>query len=82
MEKVLELFHHIHHFDGKHEVHHCGGNHPGLNYTINHCKCGKHHIDKEIAKGHDWNMNEQLVKFKEKCPQGGWHVESGIFIKK
>lgn len=78
MDNILEMFHHIHHFDGKHEVHHCGGRHKGLDYTINHCKCGKHSIDKEIAVGHDWEMNEQEVRFVEICPDGGWHVESGV----
>lgn len=80
MSNILDLFHHIHHFDCEHEVHHCGGKHPDLDYNIKHCPCGKHQIDKPKAMGHDWEMNEQSVRFVEKCPQGGWHVESGGLI--
>lgn len=86
MEEVLSLFHHIHHKNGKHEVHHCGGKHkkinPILDYTIRHCICGKHAIDKAFAVGHATNELlvpiEVKIKFVEKCPDGGWHVESGI----
>ena len=88
MTDILFLFHHIHHDANEHQVHHCGGKHkeidPKVDYTIGHCACGKHSIDKEIAIGHA--VNEQLepaevkVKFLEKCPQGGWHIESGIRI--
>lgn len=80
---ILDLFHHIHHKKGKHEVHHCGGKHVEINqkldYTIKHCKCGKHSIDKKKAAGHDFNMKELEVTFSEACPYGGWHVESGRF---
>ncbi len=87
MEKILYLFHHIHHLDGKHsdgghEVHHCGGRHKDLDYNIEHCKCGKHTIDKEEAEGHDFNENSLKVKFYEKCLEGGWHIESGKIIEK
>jgi len=82
---ILSLFHHTHHKDNDHETHHCGGKHieinPKLDYNIKHCKCGKHSIDKEQAIGHatDTNLKPQpvKVKFNEKCPQGGWHIESG-----
>jgi len=81
---VLSLFHHIHH-EGKsalkHEVHHCGGEHikinPLLNYTITHCKCGKHKINVKEAIGHDVMSKKVLVVFEESCPEGGWHIESG-----
>ncbi len=89
MEKkneILSLFHHIHHFNSKHEVHHCGGKHvvgdPKLNYKIKHCKCGKHSIDKKSVLGHSTDEKlqpvEAMVEFIEICPDGGWHIESGI----
>lgn len=85
MNEILSLFHHIHHLGRKHEVHHCGGKHckidPGVNYTIRHCKCGKHSIDKKIAIGHvvngNLNKKEVKIKFTEKCHYGGWHIEGG-----
>jgi len=88
MLEVLSLFHHTHHLNGQHEVHHCGGKHrevnPKLDYEIKHCSCGKHVIDKEIAIGHVTNefleRIELTVKFFEKCPDGGWHVESGRLV--
>ena len=86
MQKVTELFHHIHHRNGEHEVHHCGGAHikinPKLNYAIRHCICGKHSINKKSVIGHDFKLNEIKVIFSEKCPKGGWHIESGKLIKK
>lgn len=90
MSEVLSLFHHIHHKNGEHQVHHCGGNHkeinPKLDYVIKHCSCGKHSIDKEVVVGHNVDENLELaeltIKFTEKCPSRGWHVESGILIKK
>ncbi|MBU2442264.1 MAG: hypothetical protein KKA43_08065, partial [Nanoarchaeota archaeon] len=86
----LSLFHHIHHKNGKHAVHHCGGGHvkfdPKLDYSIKHCKCGKHTINEEYAIGHATDKNlesiEVKIKFTEKCPCGGWHVESGILAPK
>lgn len=88
MNNILYLFHHIHHQDGEHIVHHCGGDHkqidPRLDYTISHCPCGKHTIDKSQALGHATNSQGQpqevMVSFSERCPQGGWHVESGIIV--
>lgn len=81
-EDILSLFHHIHHENGIHSVHHCGGNHEKSDYNIEHCSCGKHKIDKEFAIGHatskDINQFEEKIKFLEKCPEGGWHVESGV----
>lgn len=82
----LGLFHHIHHEDGEHRVHHCGGKHreidPAVDYTIEHCFCGKHRIDKETAIGHatsgDLKPLAVKIRFTEKCPDGGWHLESGI----
>lgn len=87
-EEILYLFHHIHHADGEHEVHHCGGEHkavnPELNYQIKHCPCGQHSIDKETAVGHATSPDLQPVsvkiKFLEKCPSNGWHIESGVKI--
>lgn len=86
MENILSLFHHIHHEDGEHKVHHCGGKHVAvdkkLNYSIKHCFCGKHAIDKETAIGHASNEQlksvEVMIKFLEECPNGGWHIESGV----
>jgi len=84
MQDILALFHHIHHKNGGHAVHHCGGKHQEinskLNYNIKHCSCGKHKIDKNTAIGHDWDMREVTVRFAEKCPDGGWHLESGKII--
>lgn len=84
MEDIISLFHHIHHQKRKHIVHHCGGDHkkinPKLNYVIYHCNCGKHKINKQKAIGHNFDLTEIKVVFNEKCPQGGWHIESG-FIK-
>lgn len=79
MDKILTLFHHIHHFP-EHEVHHCGGEGHDQPYTIRHCRCGKHRIDTLIATGHDFDNQPQTAAFYEKCPEGGWHVESGRFI--
>ena len=82
-DRLLSLFHHIHHKKGEHEVHHCGGKHKGkdLDYTIEHCSCGKHRIDTEDAVGHGTEEGDDLlavtVHFNEKCPDGGWHIESG-----
>ena len=67
-------------------MHHCGGEHvsldPTVDYEIKHCKCGKHQIDKEVVFGHATDINLQpaeiKIKFLEKCPQGGWHIESGV----
>ena len=86
--EILSLFHHIHHFNGRHEVQHCGGKHvsvdPKVDYEIKHCKCDKHSINKEVAIGHATNTNlcptEIKIKFLEPCPLGGWHIESGIKI--
>ncbi len=86
MNEILSLFHHIHHKIDGHKVHHCGGKHKKINkrldYTIRHCFCGKHSINKKVAIGHATNDNlkslEIKIKFLEKCPWGGWHVESGM----
>lgn len=86
MNDIILLFHHIHHTGKKHEVHHCGGKHrgvdPKVNYVIAHCKCGKHSINKKTAVGHalDGHLRKKEIKivFIEKCPQDGWHIESGI----
>jgi len=79
MKKVLYLFHHIHHFKKGHEVHHCGEKHKKLDYNLRHCKCKKHNINRKKAYGHDSNNKLVKVKFFEKCPEGGWHVESGRY---
>ncbi len=84
MQDILSLFHHIHHNNGEHIVHHCGGKHaeidPKLTYNISHCSCDKHKINQKIAIGHDFDMNTIRIEFKEKCPEGGWHLESGKII--
>jgi hypothetical protein len=86
-ESIIYLFHHIHHDAGVHEVHHCGDKHLGVDFMINHCKCGLHRIDKQISSGDtiDEKLNQRkvLIKFTEKCPEGGWHIESGrpFFLK-
>ena len=85
---ILMLFHHIHHENGEHKVHHCGGKHvqfdPAVSYSIEHCSCGKHRIDKETATGHGFDLDGKPpiinVHFTEICPDGGWHVESGVVV--
>jgi hypothetical protein len=79
MKNILYLFHHIHHFKNNHEVHHCGGEHKKSNYRIKHCDCKKHSINRQTAIGHDFNNKPIKVKFFEKCPKGGWHIESGQY---
>ncbi|MFH1430535.1 MAG: hypothetical protein ABIG71_03375 [Candidatus Uhrbacteria bacterium] len=83
---ILQLFHHIHHECDVHAVHHCGGAHvaidPQLDYTIRHCPCGKHVIDRPRAVGHATGAQLENVTipivFLERCPvEDGWHVESG-----
>lgn len=69
-----------------HNVHHCGGKHraidPSVNYVIEHCSCGKHAINEPTAIGHATNEHMKpiacAIMFTEKCPDGGWHVESGV----
>lgn len=84
---ILSLFHHIHHCDDfEHKVHHCGGKHreidPKVDYTIEHCPCDKHSIDKKSAIGHATSEYletiEVVLEFTEICPHGGWHLESGM----
>ena len=85
MDHILQYFHHIHHDDDdEHAVHHCGGKHTAccdvdirLKYTIEHCSCGLHKISIKEAIGHDFENKEVLIIFAEKCPLGGWHIESG-----
>lgn len=87
--EITSYFHHIHHviIDGKviHEVHHCGGEHEKINrklhYNIKHCSCGKHSINKTEAIGHDADFKEVEITFKEACPEGGHHIESGRIMK-
>jgi len=82
---ILMLFHHIHHLNSKHVVHHCGGRHNEINfkidYEIKHCSCNKHRINKKEAIGHDFENKEALVEFTESCPEGGWHIESGVILE-
>jgi len=88
MNNIISLFHHIHHNNGEHQVHHCGGKHvkidSKLDYTIKHCSCNKHSINKEQAVGHATGRQldsiEVRIHFLEKCPEGGWHLESGTKI--
>ena len=81
IDNIIYLFHHIHHRSNDHEVHHCGGEHNGVDYEINHCSCGLHRINKEIATGDiiDDKLNQAkiTIRFTNKCPEGGWHIESG-----
>ena len=89
-QDIIMLFHHLHHKEGRHVVHHCGGKHrevdPDVDYTIKHCDCGKHKIDKERATGHatgaDGLAFAVKVHFLEACPDGGWHIESGRVANK
>lgn len=78
---IIDYFHHIHHQNNEHMVHHCGGEHRKidneLDYKIKHCQCGKHQINIEKAIGHDFENNKINFIFTEKCPEGGWHLESG-----
>ena len=80
-DNLIYLFHHIHHQFGRHEVHHCDEHHQGIGYTIRHCVCGLHRINKKTAIGD--TIDEKLakkkvrIKFIKKCPEGGWHIESG-----
>lgn len=84
-DSLLSLFHHLHHTPKGHKVHHCGGDHvqidSNLDYTIRHCACGKHRINKKKAVGHATGSKGELIEirfqFKEVCPEGGWHLESG-----
>jgi len=84
-EDLLYLFHHIHHRNGKHETHHCGGKHPGAYYDIVHCSCGLHSIDQKTTHGdtitEDLQLKKVKLEFFEKCPDGGWHIESGKLSK-
>lgn len=83
---ILFLFHHLHHDEGRHKIHHCGGQHAKkdnkINYTIWHCECGLHAIDKEEAIGHGIDVKLKspkiMIKFVKKCPKGGWHLETGV----
>lgn len=90
LTNLLFLFHHLHHrADGTHEIHHCGNDHaavdPLASYTIHHCACGKHCISVEIAIGHAVDIALKsppvCVTFQECCPEGGWHIESGVIIE-
>jgi len=53
-----------------------------VDYSIQHCSCGKHSINKKFVVGHGTGENFDTIKieikFLEKCPDGGWHIESGI----
>ena len=81
-QNILDYFHHLHHDGKNHEVNHCGGAHlkndADLDYEIFHCQCGKHRINKKTAIGHDFYLKKVVFEFTEECPQGGWHLESGI----
>lgn len=81
-KNLLDLFHHGHHQAGEHEWHHCGGRHKRVGYKIKHCACGWHRINKKTAIGHGVGKNLETlivkVEFTKECPEGGWHVESGI----
>ncbi len=86
VNNILDCFHHIHYSeDGIEYVHHCGGEHkkinPKFDYEIRHCSCGKHSINKKMATGHTISqkleLTEVIVEFSEKCPDQGWHIESG-----
>jgi len=82
-DHILSLFHHIHHEGDEHQVHHCGGRHKGLDYTVEHCPCGKHRINQQEAEGHGTTDGSDLlavnIVFSDQCPDkdGWWHIESG-----
>jgi hypothetical protein len=78
---MLAWCHHIHHLsNGDHTVHHCGGDHSKAKYTIRHCKCGLHSIDREyiVSIEHAVNEIEVVLRFTSPCPEGGFHIESAI----
>jgi len=90
MSEILSFFHYIKHNNGKHEVCHYGGKPNEMialsDYAIKHCSCGKHTIDRSTAFGHTTGVLldtlNVIVEFSEKCPDGGWHVESGTLSSK
>jgi len=75
----LDHFHHGHEDDRR--VDHCGAPHPGMEYTVGHCPCGKHKIDKLTAAGHGARRQEVKFIFPGKCPHGGRHLESGLPLR-
>jgi len=85
-----ELEHEVHHCGGDHakinpeQGFHCSEGvikiDSRLNYTINHCRCRKHRINTKRSMGHDVDSNEVIITFTERCPEGGYHVESGIIV--
>jgi hypothetical protein len=81
---VPSYFHHVHHETSPPTVEHCGGPHvridPRLDYTLEHCACGKHVSDRKCVIGHDEEMREILWYLTEACPSdpSSWHLESGL----
>jgi len=79
---IMSWCHHIHHVGmDSHVVHHCGGDHSGAEYTINHCRCGLHVIDREFIRLGVHSINEIpiIVRFTSKCPyEDKWHIESAV----
>lgn len=79
----VHYFHHFH-LDEDEKVEHCGGpSHawmdPRLDYTIVHCACHMHAIDRPVAIGRDEELCETTFRFVERCPYNPkmWHLESG-----
>lgn len=91
-ENPIYYFHHYHIDENiknpeQPAVEHCGGEHvkmdKDLNYTIKHCSCKKHAIDKQFAFGHDERLEKVLFIFSELCygdHRGWYHLESGEII--
>lgn len=82
-DEILGLMHHFHHdFNMNHSVHHCGGKHQILDYSVDieiqHCKCRKHRCNKQKSFYHlgYFIPTYTAILLTEKCPEGGWHLES------
>lgn len=76
-ELILQYFHKVRHSRKKHEVHHYGKE---SGYNVEHCECGKHSCDRELITV-PAEKNIISIKLNERCPYGGWHLESGEIIK-
>ncbi len=46
--------------------------------AIRHCSCRKHSVDAPHVDGRNWDKEVVRFELHEKCPDGGWHLESGV----